>query len=139
MFCFSTENFKRKLENTKFRRSLVLSSNSSLTIDDVRREIAKRISSLDPGSLYQPSGKVCVPGPPGKKGSRGPRGRRGPQGDKGKKGSQGIMGPPGRHGKQGIMGIQGIKGDKGGKGIQFEFLRFVFLAQGPFKNRTCYY
>ena len=103
----------------KVRRSLISASNSSLSIDDVRREINKHIKQLKPQSLCTPSEKMCAPGPPGKKGSRGSRGRRGAPG-KGKKGAQGIMGPPGRHGKQGIMGDPGIKGDKGEKGIHKE-------------------
>ena len=128
IFIFSAEgNLNGKLKNKKVRRSLMSESNSSLSIDDVRREITKHISQLKSGNLCQPSEKVCVPGPPGRKGSRGSRGRRGAQGDKGKKGSQGIMGPPGRHGKQGIMGNQGIKGEKGDKGIRIE----CFLVSNP--------
>ena len=115
---FLTEDLNRKEAHTKIRRSFMSSSNSSLSIDDVRREITKHISKLNPGFLCQPSEKVCVPGPPGRKGSRGSRGRRGPQGDKGKKGAQGIMGPPGKHGKQGVKGSEGVKGKKGDKGIQ---------------------
>ena len=121
MFFFLAKDLNGKPATTKVRRSLMSSSNSSLSIDDVRREITKHISKHNPGSSCQPSEKVCVPGPPGEKGSRGSRGRRGPQGDKGKKGAQGIMGPPGRHGKQGINGNQGIKGEKGEKGIQLEY------------------
>jgi len=112
----SAQDLNRKEAHTKIRRSFMSSSNSSLSIDDVRREITKHISKLNPGFLCQPSEKVCVPGPPGRKGSRGSRGRRGPQGDKGKKGAQGIMGPPGKHGKQGVKGSEGVKGKKGDKG-----------------------
>ena len=90
-------------------------SNSSLSIEEVRREINIRISQLKP----QPSKNACVPGPPGEKGRRGSRGRRGRSGDKGQKGAHGMMGPPGRHGKQGVMGVPGIKGEKGQKGKAF--------------------
>jgi len=107
------------LASTRIRRSMNLASNSSLSIEEVRREINIRIGQLKPESWCQPSKKVCVSGPPGEKGSRGSRGRRGTPGDKGKKGAQGIMGPPGRHGKQGIMGNPGIKGEKGEKGRVF--------------------
>ena len=99
-FCVFQDS-KIKLESTKVRRSLISANNSSLSIDDVRREINKHIKQLTPQSLCTPSGKVCVPGPPGEKGSRGSRGRQG---------------APGRHGKQGVMGDPGIKGEKGEKG-----------------------
>ena len=107
------------LASTRIRRSMNSASNSSLSIEDVRREINIRISQLKPESWCQPSKKACVPGPPGVKGSRGSRGRRGRPGDKGKKGAHGIMGPPGRHGKQGIMGNPGTKGEQGEKGRVF--------------------
>ena len=115
---------KKMLASTRVRRSMNSASNSSLSIEDVRREINIRISQLKPESWCQPSKKVCVSGPPGEKGSRGSRGRRGRPGDKGKKGAQGIMGPPGRHGKQGIMGNPGIKGQKGQKGKVFKEKNF---------------
>ncbi|PFX14059.1 Collagen-like protein 7 [Stylophora pistillata] len=85
-------------------------------MEDVRSEIIKQISQMQPASFCQPSEKVCVQGPPGKKGSRGSRRRRGPPGPKGKRGEQGIMGLPGRHGKQGIRGDKGLEGEKGRKG-----------------------
>ena len=99
-------------------------SNSSLSIEEVRREINIRINQLKPQSWFQPSKNACVPGPPGEKGRRGSRGRRGRSGDKGKKGAHGMMGPPGRHGKQGVMGVPGIKGEKGQKGKAFINTKF---------------
>ena len=115
---------KKMLASTRIRRSMNSASNSSLSIEDVRREINIRISQLKPQSWCQSSKNACVPGPPGEKGSRGSRGRRGRPGDKGKKGSQGIMGPSGRHGKQGIIGSPGIKGEKGQKGKVFKEKNF---------------
>ena len=112
------------LASTRIRRSMNSASNSSLSIEEVRREINIRIGQLKPESWCQPSKNACVPGPPGEKGSRGSRGRRGKPGDKGKKGSQGIMGPSGRHGKQGIIGSPGIKGEKGQKGKVFKEKNF---------------
>ena len=109
----------KSLPSTRIRRSMNSASNSSLSIEEVRREINIRISQLKPQSWCQPSKNACVPGPPGEKGSRGSRGRRGRSGDKGKKGVHDMMGPPGRHGKQGIMGVPGIKGEKGQKGKAF--------------------
>ena len=109
----------KSLRSTRIRRSMNSASNSSPSIEDVRREINIRISQLKPQSWCQPSKNACVPGPPGEKGSRGSRGRRGRSGDKGKKGVHDMMGPPGRHGKQGIMGVPGIKGEKGEKGKAF--------------------
>ena len=106
-------------------------SNKSLSIEDVRNEIAKRFSKLKPASLCQPLEKVCVPGPPGKKGGKGSRGRRGVQGAKGKKGVQGIMGLPGRHGKQGIMGNQGPKGEKGDKGEKDVYYKSILKREIP--------
>ncbi|KAM7425803.1 Hemicentin-1 [Porites harrisoni] len=111
-----TQDSKKMLASIRIRRSMNSAINSSLSIEDVRREINIRISQLKPQSLCQSSKNACFPGPPGEKGSRGSRGRRGRPGDKGKKGSEGIMGPSGRHGKQGIMGSPGIKGEKGQKG-----------------------
>jgi len=108
---------------------LISVSNESLSIEDVRNEIAKQFNKLKPASLCQPLEKVCVPGPPGKKGSKGSRGRRGVQGAKGKKGVQGIMGLPGRHGKQGIMGNQGITGEKGEKGKTKQSVQiYIFMT-----------
>ena len=115
---------KKMLASTRIRRSMNSASNSSLSIEDVRREINVRISQLKPQSWCQCSKDACFPGPPGEKGSRGSRGRRGRPGDKVKKGSQGIMGPSGRHGKQGIMGNPGIKGEKGQKGKMFKEKNF---------------
>ena len=104
----------KKTTNTKVRRSLISTSNKSLSIEDVRSEIIEQFSKLKPASLCQPLEKVCAPSqalrPSGKKGNKGSRGRRGGLGAKGKRGEQGIMGLPGRHGKQGIMGDQGRKG-----------------------------
>ena len=131
----SFQDSKKKMTREKIRRSLILASNSSLSLDDVRREINKHIKQLKPQSLCTPSEKVCIPGPPGKKGSRGSRGRRGAPGDKGKKGAQGIVGPPGRHGKQGIMGDPGIKGEKGDEGINKE----SFFFTGIVKNKVIYF
>ena len=82
----------KKTSNTKVRRSLISTSNKSLSLEDVRSEITKQFNKLKPASLCQPLEKVCVPGPPGKKGNKGSRGRRGGQGAKGKEGVQGIMG-----------------------------------------------
>ena len=115
------------LASTRIRRSMNSASNSSLSIEEVRREINIRINQLKPQSWFQPSKTACVPGPPGEKGSRGSRGRRGKPGDKGKKGSQGIMGPSGRHGKQGIIGSPGIKGEKGQKGKVFKEKNFKII------------
>ena len=115
---------KKMLASTRIRRSMNSASNSSLSIEEVRREIYIRISQLKPESWCQPSKKVCVSGPPGEKGSRGSRGRGGRPSDKGKKGAKGIVGPPGRHGKQGVMGNPGIKGQKGQKGKVFKEKNF---------------
>ena len=118
--CVNPKNYfwldSKKTSNTKVRRSLISTSDKSLSLEDVRSEIIKQFNKLKPASPCQLLEKVCVPGPPGKKGNKGSRGRRGGQGAKGKKGVQGIMGLPGRHGKQGIMGNQGMKGEKGEKG-----------------------
>ena len=113
-------------------------SNSSLSIEEVPREINIRISQLKPESWCQHSKKVCVSGPPGEKGSRGFRGRRGRPGDKGKKGAQSIMGPPGRHGKQGIMGNPGIKGEKGQKGKVLKYKNFKIIKKFPIKTLTSF-
>ena len=127
---------KKMLASTRIRRSLNSASNSSLSIEDVRREINIRISQLKPQSWCQPSKNACVPGPPGEKGSRGSRGRRGRSGDKGKKGAHGIMGPPGRHGKQGIMGSPEIKEEKGKKGKVFKDKNFKINLKFPMQSLT---
>ena len=118
---------KEMLSSTRIRRSINSASNSSLSIEDVRREINIRISQLKPQSWCQSSKNTCVPGPSGEKRSRGSRGRRGRSGDKGKKGSEGIMGPSGRHGKKGIIGTPGIKGEKGLKGKVFKEKNFKIV------------
>ena len=130
---------KKMLASTRIRRSMNSASNSSLSIDEVRREINIKISQLKPESWCQPSNKVCVSGPPGEKGSRGSRGRRGRPGDKGKKGAEGIMGPPGRHGKQGITGNPGIKGQKGQKGKVFKYKNFKIMKKFSIKNIDQFY
>ena len=130
---------KKMLASTRIRRSMNSASNSSLSIEEVRREINIRISQLKPESWCQHSKNVCVSGPPGEKGSRGSRGRRGRPGDKGKKGAQGIVGPPGRHGKQGIMGNPGIKGEKGQKGKVLKYKNFKIIKKFPIKNIDQFY
>ena len=62
---------KKMLASTRIRRSMNSASNSSLSIEEVPREINIRISQLKPESWCQHSKKVCVSGPPGEKGSRG--------------------------------------------------------------------
>ena len=118
---------KEMLSSIRIRRSINSASNSSLSIEDVRREINIRISQLKPQSWCQSPKNTCVPGPSGEKGRRGSRGRRGRPGDKGKKGSQGIMDPSGRHGKKGIIGTPGIKGEKGLKGKVFKEKNFKIV------------
>ena len=98
------------------RRRLLNDSSTSVTINDVRKEITKQFEQLMPTKYCKSSEKVCPAGPPGYPGpigARGPRGRRGP---KGKKGPQGPIGPPGKSGKTGMMGPAGPKGEKGDKG-----------------------
>ena len=98
------------------RRRLLNDSSTSVTINDVRKEITKQFEQLMPTKYCKSSEKVCPAGPPGYPGpigARGPRGRRGP---KGKKGPQGPMGPPGKSGKTGITGPAGPRGEKGDKG-----------------------
>ncbi|XP_073251063.1 uncharacterized protein [Porites lutea] len=98
------------------RRRLLNDSSTSVTINDVRKEITKQFEQLMPTKYCKSSEKVCPAGPPGYPGPigvRGPRGRRGP---KGKKGPQGPIGPPGKSGKTGITGPAGPKGEKGDKG-----------------------
>ena len=82
------------------RRRLLNDSSTSVTINDVRKEITKQFEQLMPTKYCKSSEKVCPAGPPGYPGpigARGPRGRRGP---KGKKGPQGPIGPPGKSGKK---------------------------------------
>ena len=112
----SLSSFTDNKMNSRPRRSPIDRTNRSLLLKEVRREITKQISKIDPSSFCQPLEKVCARGPPGEKGNRGSRGRRGSPGRKGRKGDLGIVGPPGEHGKQGPMGNPGIKGSKGEKG-----------------------
>ncbi|XP_073251059.1 uncharacterized protein [Porites lutea] len=98
------------------RRRLLNDSSTSVTINDVRKEITKQFEQLMPTKYCKSSEKVCPAGPPGYPGpigARGPRGRRGP---KGKKGPQGPIGPPGKSGKTGITGPAGPRGEKGDRG-----------------------
>ena len=48
---------KKMLASTRVRRSMYSASNSSLSIEDVRREINIRISQLKPESWCQPAKK----------------------------------------------------------------------------------
>ncbi|CAH3166284.1 unnamed protein product, partial [Porites lobata] len=98
------------------RRRLLNDSSTSVTINDVRKEISKQFEQLMPTKYCKSSEKVCPAGPPGYPGPTGARGSRGRRGPKGKKGPQGPIGPPGKSGKTGMMGFAGPKGEKGDKG-----------------------
>ena len=89
---------------------------TSVTIQDVRREITREFEQLMPLKYCKSNEKVCPAGPPGFPGPTGAKGQRGRRGPKGKKGPQGTMGPPGKSGKTGMAGPAGPRGDKGDKG-----------------------
>ena len=98
------------------RRQVLNDTSNSITVHDVREEIAKQLEQLMPLKYCESSEKICPAGPsgfPGPTGAMGPRGRRG---QKGKKGPQGSMGPPGKSGKTGMTGPAGPKWEKGDKG-----------------------
>ena len=87
---------------------------ASITIDDVRKEIAKQFEQLMPVKYCKSSEKVCPAGPPGIPGARGEKGSRGKRGTKG---PRGITGPPGKNGKTGMTGPTGPRGEKGDMGL----------------------
>ena len=88
-----------------------------LTMESVKSEINKTLTSLKSRSFCSPKQQICVQGPPGMQGPKGSRGRRGSRGATGRKGSRGDRGEPGPHGKQGIMGPPGLKGEQGIEGV----------------------
>lgn len=88
-----------------------------VTIEVVRSEINKTISSWSPQSFCSPKEQICAQGPPGLQGPKGSRGRKGPRGSTGRKGLRGFRGEPGPSGKQGNIGPPGQKGAQGAKGI----------------------
>ena len=98
------------------RRQVLNDTSNSITVHDVREEIAKQLEQLMPLKYCKSSEKICPAGPPGFPGPTGAMGPRGRRGQKGKKGPQGSMGPPGKSGKTGMTGPAGPRGEKGVKG-----------------------
>ena len=98
------------------RRQVLNDTSNSITVNDVREEIAKQLEKLMPLKYCKSSEKICPAGPPGFPGPTGAMGPRGRRGLKGKKGPQGSMGPPGKSGKTGMTGPAGPRGEKGDKG-----------------------
>ena len=98
------------------RRQVLNDTSNSITVHDVREEIAKQLEQLMPLKYCKSSEKICPAGPPGFPGPTGAMGPRGRRGQKGKKGHQGSMGPPGKSGKTGMTGPAGPRGEKGDKG-----------------------
>ena len=90
---------------------------NELTIESVRSEINKTLTSLTPRSICSSKEQMCMQGPPGVQGPKGSRGRRGPRGATGRKGLRGIRGEPGPQGKQGNIGPPGQKGEQGLQGV----------------------
>ncbi|XP_073254217.1 peroxidasin homolog [Porites lutea] len=98
------------------RRQVLNDTSNSITVNDVREEIAKQLEKLMPLKYCKSSEKICPAGPPGFPGPTGAMGPRDRRGQKGKKGPQGSMGPPGKSGKTGMTGPAGPRGEKGDKG-----------------------
>ncbi|CAH3179895.1 unnamed protein product [Porites evermanni] len=98
------------------RRQVLNDTSNSITVNDVREEIAKQLEKLMPLKYCKSSEKICPAGPPGFPGPTGAMGPRDRRGQKGKKGPQGSMGPPGKSGKTEMTGPAGPRGEKGDKG-----------------------
>ena len=97
-------------------RQVLNDTSNSITVNDVREEIAKQLEKLMPLKYCKSSEKICPAGPPGFPGPTGAMGPRDRRGQKGKKGPQGSMGPPGKSGKTRMTGPAGPRGEKGDKG-----------------------
>lgn len=115
------ENGRKSIYPDDGTKSIYLANNienvngkviSTITIDELRKEIASSGSTSVPG----PPGPV---GPQGPKGDKGDTGSQGPMGPAGPKGDQGPIGPRGEtglSGKDGSVGPVGPKGDRGDTG-----------------------
>ena len=98
------------------RRRVLNDTTVSITIQDVRKEIAKQFEQLMSLMYCKSSEKVCPAGPPGLPGPTGAKGQRGRKGANGKKGPKGPIGRPGKTGETGKSGPAGPRGEKGDEG-----------------------
>ena len=126
------ENGRKSIYPDDGTKSIYLANNienvngkviSTITIDELRKEIASSSSTTVQGSPG-PAGPVGPQGPKGDKGDTGNVGPAGPKGDTGLQGPIGPQGPRGENGKDGAIGpvgpqgIQGPIGKAGPRGLQ---------------------
>lgn len=115
------ENGRKSIYPDDGTKSIYLANNienvngkiiSTITIDELRKEIASSVSTpvQGPPGPVGPKGDTGEQGP---KGDQGPVGPIGPKGETGPQGPKGDKGDPGKDGANGVPGPQGIPGNSG--------------------------